>query len=235
MAYTRTQIRTQVLHHADAYGSSRWDATTAGAQGEVDQTIGRAFDRWWARILNAAPRYRWARRTPTTSSAGLIALSDLASGSGDSLERLYRVHGVVIANQRYEFAGHDVARYEQAHAIESSTGPRVWWRAGTSLYTLPAVTSTTVTGVWVSHRPQVIHRLTADSVDITFPEEYEDVGSWEAAADLLMKGAEETAASMECRAMAETLGSAMLADIARDHTGPMRIAYGDDPADWAGA
>lgn len=233
MAYTRAQIRTQVLNNADAVGSSRWDSATAGQQGETDQKIARAFDRWWARILNANPRYRHGHRTPTTSATGLIALTDLASGSADTLERLYRVLGVVIANVRYEFA-QDAARYEQAWAINAGTGPRVWWRSGAALYTLPAVASTVVTGVWVNHRPQFISALATDASTVTFPDGYEDVGNYEAAADLLMKGAEETGASLELRAMARSLGDEMLSDLARDSADPLRIAYGDASDDWAG-
>jgi hypothetical protein len=231
VAYTRAQVRTQVLQNADAVGSERWDSATAGAQGETDQKIGRAYDRWWARILAVNPRYRYAKRTPTTSAAGLIALSDLSSGSGDSAERYYRVLGVVIAQRRYEFTDAP-AQHEQAHAIDSGTGPYVWWRGGDSLYTLPAVASTVVTGVWVNHRPTAVHQLSADSVDVTFPDGYEDVANWEAAADLLMKGAEETGASIECRAMAQALGADLLADVQRDAAGPIRVQYGDDGSAW---
>ena len=226
---TRAQIRTRTLRRADAVGSPRWD-TTAGSSGEVDQILGLAFDKEWRRILNANRYYRYAKRTPTSNSSGRYVLSDLDSGSGDTVQRLYRIIKVVIDDILYKHSRFDL--WPQAE--DKGWSPRVWWREGDDVFALPKQASKAATGIYVNHIPARIDNLSADTVNITFPDGYEDIGCLEAAALILSKGGAETQASSELKALAEEMRADMLQDIARLSTEPLRFEPEDSAMDWAG-
>src|SRR3990167_965103 len=95
MSLTRAQYRTRIAQRMDATSSSRWDATP-GTGGEIDPILSHVFDREWRTILTHAPSVRIGTRTPTSNASGRYALSDLNSGSGDTLQRLFRIRSVVI-------------------------------------------------------------------------------------------------------------------------------------------
>lgn len=223
---TKTELRTDVLNLADAYGSPRWDATPGG---EVDRRIGMVHAREWKRILNAAPDYNITMYTPTTDPTGAIPFSVLTSGSGDTLQILYRVRSVWFNNARYDYV-------ESRNWLQSTIMPvydYVWYRSGSNMM-IPHVPNTTATGIFVNWYPQRFDQLAGETSVVSLPPDYDDCFSYEAAAALLTKGAAEIEAAQELRAYADTLRQDLLADIARISTDPATVQYGDSPLDWGG-
>lgn len=227
------QIRTRVLQLADAEDSTRWDDA---AGGEVDSHIGVIQDREWKRILNVNPYIRLARRQPTTTSTGYISGTDLDSGSGDSTQRKYRVIAVVINNAVYE----EMQFREWVTGSKGSNiGPTgVWYWEGDDIFSLPKQASFALTtggdGVWVSHLPCRQENLATESSTFTFPDGYEDVVAFEAAALLLLKGGAETQAAVDLQRQAELLRQDMLQDFARRSLKAQKFQYADLSFDWGG-
>lgn len=230
MSFTRAQYRTRTIRIADAAGSTRWD-DTAGATGEIDQLLGKWHDYCWRRILNSNPYYRMSKRQPTSDSSGFYALSDLSSGTADSVERFYRVVDIIINNRRYPFEQR-VQDHLLAETVDGSTGYYAY-RRGDYLVALP-LTPSQVADVWVNHLPTRIDNLSADSVNVTFVDGCEEIISTFAAADMLRKGGAEASAAEYLRATAEADLDTMLQDVARTSIEPLRIQYPDSAQDWSG-
>lgn len=212
---------------ADAVGADRWDDT---AGGEVDLHIGTAMDREWKRILNAAPYYRVGRRTPTSSSTGYYALSDLDSGSGDSAQRLYRVIAFSVDSVIYE-----ETRLDQ-YLIPDTSSPQpnyLWYFEGSNILALPIQASKQATVV-VNYLPTRFENLATDASTVDFPDGYENVLVCMGAALLLMKGGAEAQASQTLEIQAEELRADMLQDLMRRSMAPVRMRYNDNAWDWAG-
>lgn len=231
MAVTRAQLRTRIVEKADATNSNRWD-TTGG--GEVDQMAALVADREWRRILNANQFYQMARRQPTSDSDGYYLASDLASGSGDTLQRLYRVLKVMIDQIVYEEGQFDM--YVGGMINTLTPGPYyLWyWEDATKIAALPVQASHQATGIWVNWIPQKIDQLSADSIAIGFPDGYEDIVAWETAAMMLMKGGTEAPAAAALKILAEEMRQDMLQDLARLSTKSKRMQYNDTFQDWGG-
>lgn len=227
MSLTKSQLRSRVIQLADAVGSQRWETTPGG---EVDQHIGIAMDREWKRILNANPYYRVARRTPTSDANGYYAVSDLSSGTGDATERLYRVIAFAVDNVVYEEGRLSDYLLPNAGAVQPNY---VYYFEGTQLMALPK-TASKAADVVVNWLPQRHDQLAGESSGLDFPDGYENVIAWSAAAMLLNKGAVEAGAAQVLEYQAEQLRQDMLQDLARRSTNPIKLRYADDRSDWAG-
>lgn len=229
----RSSLRTRALQLADAVSSSRWDSTTTGATGEVDQHMGIVHSREWRRILNAAPYYRVAKREPTTDSTGRIAISALTSGSGDDAERFYRVLLLSVNDiPMKEVQGAD-AFMSTLTATGSSLADGVWFRQGDYLI-VPNAISQTNCDVWVNHLPTRVDNLANDSSTVVFPDDYEDILAYEIAAILLSKGAAEVDAAAALKALAEDMRRDLLQDVARISGKPLVMAFPDSASEWGG-
>lgn len=230
---TRAQLRTDALRIADAYGSPRWD-DTAGATGEIDRKGGAVHAREWKRILAVQPYYRVAKRTPTTDADAKFLWSALSDTSSiDSEERVHKVLAFSFHGAPYEDHTHRARELFLQVAAGSSMPRRVWYRQGDYVY-VPDSASTTATGVWVNHTPTPLHRLSGDDVAVVLPDDYDDILATEWAAALLMKGGEETQASMELRAEARVLRADFMADLESMGLGPITMQYDDTPGEWGG-
>lgn len=233
MGITRSSLRTRSLQLADAVSSSRWDSTTTGASGEVDQHMGIVHAREWRRILNAAPYYRVSKRTPATDASGQILISDLSSGSGDSQERFYRVLLLSVDDvPMREVQGKD-AFMSTLTTTGSSLSDGVWYRQGDYLV-VPNAVSRTNCDVWVNHLPTRADNLTGDAVTVVFPDDYEDILAYEIASILLSKGAAEVDAAAALKALAEDMRRDLLQDVARISGKPLVMGFPDSAAEWAG-
>lgn len=222
---TRAELRTDALNIADANGSGHWDDS---AGGEVDRRGGIVHAREWKRILNAAPWTRTAQRTPTADASGRVLLSTLSDTSApDAKERLFRILVVAFDNRAYE----EVDAKSYVLAAVNGQARRCWYRDGSYLVA-PDAASLTATGIWVNHTPTPLHKLSADAVTVELPDDYDDVLAYEWAAMLLTKGAAETQAAAELKALAEEMRAELLADLARVSTKPLAFGYGDHPGDW---
>ena len=227
MAYTKAQYRAAALAEADATGSSRWDTTAS--TGEVDRKLGLVFDREWKNILNVNPYYRAQKLTPTTSSTGRIAISDLTSGSGNTIRRFYRILGIMRNNTVY-----DPAELRENLLAESLNAQSfTFQREGTDIFLLPKEVSVQFE-VWVNWIPQRTDKLSADGDTIDFPEEYEELLRYAGAAALLLKGGTETAEAQWLKQEAKEIREEMLQDIGRLSIHPNFVKHPDLAIEWGG-
>lgn len=227
MALTRAQYRQRILRDMDAVSSGRWDQT---AGGEVDQKLGVVFDQNWRRILNANRYYRIAKYTPTSDADGKYAISDLSVTGTDTDKRMYRVLAVAIDNVVYS----EGEFIDNVLSLTNQPNYRVWWRDGLYLQAIPLAASKTADGIWVNYIPTRPENLSDDSVAVDFPDGYEQILVWEAAALLLSKAGAESGAGAELRELAAELKQDMLQDISRFSTKPMKMRYEDEAGEWGG-
>lgn len=232
MSYTKSTLRTAVLKKADAIVGSTvspfFDVTAS--TGDVDRTIGMVFDREWRRILNANQYFRIQKVTVSTdASTGRIALTSLNSGSADTLKRMYRILTVVKGNIPYQ-----QVEYKDMPLAESlGAFPYSWYQEGTNIFPLPKELSASF-DIMVNYIPQRPDKLSGEGITVDFPEEWEELIVFEAAAWLLVKGGNETKAAAELRAGAEDIRNDMLEDVSRLSTNPDRMRFADHPFTWGG-
>jgi hypothetical protein len=236
MSFTRAQYRTRILRRMDAGSaggnSGRWD-TTAGAGGEVDQVMGFVYDKEYRRILNANAYYKSQIVQPVADTAGKFTITDLTTGTGDALKRLYRINSVILNSAVYQ----EVDPRDYIIAPVFNVGWKIWYRRGDFIYVIPVEPSKVTSGTdgfVVSYIPQRIDNLAADGSAVDFPDGYEEIICLEAAAFLLAKGGAETQTTAEFRAMAESLRQDMLSDIARLSNRALSMKFPDFSFDWGG-
>lgn len=223
--WSRTTYRDQTRNQADARSSERWSDT------DVNYALGLVHMREWKRLLNANPYLRFATRTVTQDTSGQIALSSLDGGSGDALERAYRVLDVAQDSRVYdEVSFRDVPT---ATTLTTANVLRSWYRIGNLLQCLPVESGASMT-VWVNHTPTPIDRLSSDTVNAEFPRDYELLIAYETAAWLLVKAGSETDSAQALQQMAEQIRQDMLGDLARTGIQPLQMRYPDTRHQWAG-
>jgi hypothetical protein len=216
-----------VLEAADAVGSPRWD-TTPGT-GLVDRHLGIVHKKEWKRILNAAPFYRVQSYTPTADDAGRIPFTALSDTTTPNARKdFYRVLQVAFNN----VALREVSPKDAYLAGVGSGNPYpfqygIWYRDDAGLI-VPGYANVQATAIHVNHTPTRVDLLTEDTSTVEFPDDYEDILVYEGAARVLAKGAAETGAAAELKAMAE--------EDRRDMTqgGPWVMQFPDIAAEWGG-
>ena len=222
--YTQTELTAAIKEIMHAETTTKWtDAVIQGIAGLV-------FDREWKNILNANKHFRMQKVQATSSaSTGYIAKSDLDTGSANTTKRFYRVLGV-IKNERF----YDPAEWSDIPLGEYlGSAPYVWYPQDTNIVPLPIEKSSTF-DVWVNYIPVSPDALAAGSDKITFPEDYEEILKWEAAAWLSTKGDEETQAAITFAAFADRIRADMLQDITRLSTEVDRMKFPDSASEWGG-
>lgn len=216
-------MRTRVKALADATSATRW--TTA----HIDDTIGRVHTSGWRRILNANNTYRCAERSVTTSSTGAVPFSSLSSGTGDNVERFYRVLGIRAGNLVYK------EEPTRDWLLGSATGegpPQGWYFANQSVI-IKNKPSTSVS-IWVNHLPVAFNSISGDGVAVVWPTDYEDCLCYDAAAELLAMGGMEIGPANDLKRMAEAWWADMLGDLERLSVNPTLMQYADDAMDYGG-
>lgn len=224
MAKTRAQMIELTRQYMDAVGSERWSDSL------ITTVLGRVFDREWSNILSAAPYYTFATRSVTQDSNGQFTLASLDSGSGDSLQSMYRILNVSDGNSNYS-----ETRYQDVPlATTANYYPMfgyAYYLAGTHVQCLPIASGVAMT-VGVNYKPTNLADLSADSVAITFPNNAELLIVYHAAAELLNKGGAESTAAQTLLRMADTERADLLDDLRRRTINPTRMAYPDVRGDW---
>ncbi|HUT86466.1 MAG TPA: hypothetical protein VMX15_00060 [Candidatus Heimdallarchaeota archaeon] len=228
MSLTRLQYRERIVREMDAITSGRWDQT---AGGEVDQKLGVVFDQNWRRILNANRYYRIVKRTPTSDADGKYAISDLSDlSSPDSAKRLYRVLALAVEDVVYE----EVAFIDNILTTVHQQNYRTWWREGEYIQCTPVLANKVASGIWVNYLPTRPENLSDDAQAVDFPDGYEQILIWEAAALLLSKAGAESGAGAELKDLASELKQDMLQDLTRFSTKPMQMIHSDEAGEWGG-
>jgi len=216
----------QTREYMDAVGSDRWSDDL------IKTVLNGVFDAEWSNILNAAPYYKFAERQVTTDADGLIPLSDLDAGGGDSQQNWYRILSVSDGNVLYE-----QTRFQDVPLATTTnylpTYPRLYYIAGDNVQILP-VSSNLALYIYVNYKPTSISDLATTASIPDFPNNSHLIVIWEAAAQLLLKGGAETSAANDLRALASIERTTLLDDIRRRTINPTRMSYPDLKWDWAG-
>lgn len=228
MSLTKAQLRTKVLEAMDATGFAwRWDTEPGG---EVDFWIGQAHDAEWKSALDSSSFYRIGRRTPTSDSQGRYVITDLNSGSGDNIERLYKVIAVCIDNVVYK---EDRMKNFIQTSVNGVLEPwYIWWFEGGYIRALPTQASKTATVVVVNHIPVRFDQLSAEDVTVDWPDGYENILIWSSAIALLNKGGTESLAAAPLQALLQPARLAMNDNLARRSIAPTQMQYNDASSDW---
>lgn len=233
MPWTRLQYQTAVRDAADATSASRWSAT------EVSNALDLSFAAEWKRLLNVNRFLRMSRRDVTTDSDGRITVASLDSPNpltGDSQERFYRALAVLGDSGATRYEKCEFADVPTALATGAGNGlntGRQYYRSGTYFQLLPKSASAAI-WVWVNHIPTKPSGLSGDGVNVTFPEDYELIVAWEAAAMLLMKGATEVGAAAALQQLAEQKRQDMHGDLGREDDIPTFMRAVDSRGAWDG-
>lgn len=223
---TPATLIAETREYMDAVNSGRWSDNL------IETVLTAVFESEWSNILNAAPYYRFGKRTVTTDADGKFSLSDLDVNSGDTSERWYRILSVTDGNYLYQQTRfQDVPLATTANYLPSH--PKLFYIAGNDVQILPVASGVEMT-VYVNHKPQAISDLLDNGTSVVeFPQFSHLILVWEAAAQLLLKGGAETSAAVDLKQLARQERESLLDDIRRRTINPTLMAYPDQKSDWA--
>lgn len=237
MTMTRGELTDAAREFADAVDSPRW------SDANIQRLLG--LNQWTelGKLLNVNNQYYLnggdGLLTVTQDANGQFNWSDLTTGSGDSVKTVYRVltlgqpsggNGAGTSGPLYY---REVPYIRFPNPQPSTSLPYVWYRIGSKVQILPAVSGQQLTAV-VNYRPCRIEDLSSDDVDVPFPDGYELMLAYLAAANMLDKGGAESGAANVLLANAASIRDDMMLDLGRMSIQP-KIAYAtDDPNDWGG-
>jgi hypothetical protein len=227
VSYTRTELEAQIAEQLDAVNDPRYTNTTTLIRPVLDAVTRRG----WARILNANRYVRFGKRTVTTDGEGRVPLFDLDHDSGDDKERFYRVLAVAKGTIRYT-----PAEFMDAPLAETAAPTSLRYtfeRQGNNILFLPVEAGAEMT-VWVNHLPPRPSQLSAGTVAVVWPEDYELILVYEVAARMAAKGAAEQSATVWFQRLADDLWGDLLSDLARFTTDPITMGASDTAAEWGG-
>lgn len=238
MSLTRAQLIVETKNAMDSVGSNRWGTDT------ILRHLDLVFRSGWRSILDENAYYTFAERTVTTDAQGRFALTDLNSGSGDSLETFYRIltdpngwggiwggtSGARLAYGEAEPA--DLSIPATIDAVPDSSLAGRWVRNGNYIQTWPRQSQQLT--VRCNFRPQQISALSADDVVPTWPLDFEMWLPYAAGAFMLNKGGAETEGGAVLQALADDVWASMMHDVGRISTKARSFLMPDSAAEWAG-
>ena len=230
-ALTINQLVTQARRTMDAVGSDRW------SDQELVDTLTYVYDANWARLLQAAPYYRFQSIPVTTATNGTFPLSSLSTGTGNNQKNFFRILSVNDGNVQYS-----ETRYQDVPlGTTSAYMPylrKFYYLAGTNYQILP--TGSVALNVVVNYKPTSLRDYVDDGatdkwdIPIDWPENNEDVLLYELSARSLMKGGESIATANTFLQMSNAQLADLLDEIRRRTINPTRMSYSDIAADWSG-
>lgn len=228
---TINQLITQTRRMMDAVGSDRW------SDEEIVDALSYVFDAEWARLLQAAPYYRFQTVVITTTAAGTFPLSSLSTGAGNSQKNFFRILSINDGNVQYQ-----ETRFQDVPlGTTSAYMPylrKMFYLAGTDYQVLPSGSVTL--NVVVNYKPTSLRDYVNDGatnkwdIPIDWPENSELLLVYEAAGRSLMKGGESLQTASAFLKMSGDERADFLDEIRRRTINPTRMAYPDLASDWGG-
>lgn len=225
---TRTQLISDTRQFMDAVGTDRWGDPL------ILSVLDSVFDGEWSNILKASPYYRVGTRSVTTDANGRFDLSALASGSGNSAERLYRIMTVTDGTYLYgETRFQDVPLGTSLGISSYNFNDKLFYLFGQQVQILPPVPNLALT-ITVNYKPPVPSALADDGDTVDFPDDAHLILVWEAAGRLLGKAGSEAASAQVLFDLAKSDRETLLSDLQRRTTQPLYLSPVDDARDWGG-
>jgi len=215
---TKLESRTMVRQLIDDPNAARW------TNGNLDMLIQMVIDLKWSRILEHSSKMLVQTDTiaaADVTSPGYISMAPSGLG-GDLSQRLFRIHQVARAGKVFNLADY-LGQFIEAN-LEVSVGEQGFFIRGEQLWLVPLDATTDVEVVY-SYRPAVFTTLGEGDL-VIWPDGYELVWIWEAAAAAMEKGAAEDSRFLQERSdegLKDLLGAASRITIA-----PNRVIVADD-------
>lgn len=214
MTWTPALYTTNTLALAEGENAGRFTAGYTSAQLDL------AYARAWRRIVDKEPGYRVTRNVVTLDVNASIQTAALPPilGSGGGTDRFHRMLDPNVV-MKLRLNTQNDKLYDLV--VNGST------------VTFPAA-GPSATGVicWVNTIPQSFLNVPTDgTVQVPFPDGYELLVCYWAAAFILSKGAVETGAATQLLAFGDSILSDLLQDI-RGSTKPQTFSSGDRLQDW---
>jgi hypothetical protein len=228
MSLTRAQLTTQTRNVMNAVSSGQW------TDAEIQDWLGLAHWQEYANLLNAINTYTLQQVSVTQDVNGQFALSALSTGTGDTAKNFYRILALAqpaTSSGVYQFFYQQTKFQMYPNPQPNTAMPYVWYRFGSYIQVLPVQQGIGLT-VSVNYRPPRVNQLSTDSIAVDFPDGYEPILSWRAAALALRKGGSEVPAANEMDRMADEMRALMLMDLGRTGTQPTIAGALDDISDW---
>lgn len=216
---TRAELLLRARQHANAEDSDRWDDTT-----ELLPLADAVVRREWGFILDAAPEARVARRTPTSTSAGVITAADLSAAG----ETYYRILSVQRDGVLYGLT--DVRESPLALEMTGALVRRyMLWNDGIKVFPTDAAQHV----VYVNHYPTLPSSL-ASGDTVTLPAGYDIVAELMLGAEMLEKAGADDKGGAVLRARAGAFRGELLGELQRKHGGPVSFVPDGDGSEWGG-
>lgn len=229
---TRGQLISDTREFMDAVGpsgqvSGRWSDAL------MKTVLNQVFDSEWDLLLDAVPDYTFAMRTVTTDTVGVVQLSALSTGSGDSQQNYRRILSVSDGNILYaQTRFQDVPLATTTNYLP--TYNRLYYLAGQTMQILP-ISSGLQLYVSVNYKPTALLDLASDSSVVDYPENNHLVLVYAGASQLLRKGGSESSEAQVLARMADEERATVLDTLRRRTINPTRMAYPDLRYEWGGA
>lgn len=212
----------------NAVGSGQWSDLI------LRRWVGVAHHAEYADLLNANRFYTSQQVIVAQDANGQVPVVNLSTGYGDSAQRFYRMLSVSqnAGNTATVQFFYRQSSYEQFPNPQPNTSlPYVWYRMGDNIQILPVASGQQIvfTTNW---RPTRADKLASPQSTITFPDDYEDLIPWRAAAMALAKGGSEVDAAKSVLDVYQPLHDSMMLDLGREGTWPIVARAFDQAEDW---
>ncbi len=231
---TVQELIDQTREIMNATNSTQWSDAT------LRSWCGMSHWQLWANILNANRYWKFQQVGLTQDSSGLLNISGLNVGSGDSKTYFYRV--LSVANPQVASGASSAAvqffyrqaRYEDFPNPQPNTSlPYIWYQRGAQLQIMPIAAGQLMT-ITTNYRPPNPSQLATVNSTVDFPDGYEALIPWRACQLALLKGGSETQAARDLKRMADDMEAQMLMDLGRISKWPIVAEAFDDASAWGG-
>lgn len=228
MAWTKATYLTRTRDWMDATGSDRWSDSF------LYSLLDMVFRDEWQGLLDTNPYYRFAKRSVTTNSTGVFAISATDSGSGDTKQNTYKIITLTDgANTVYRETDFRQVPLALSGTEDYLSYDRQYYLIGDEVQILPQTGSLSLQ-VGVNWLPTSFDDLAGTSSTVDFPTGHENLLALSAAAMALAKGGAETQSTGDLLALAQQRRQALYADVSRRTGNPTFMQFPDSAMTWGG-
>jgi hypothetical protein len=228
MAWTKATYLERTRDWMDAQNSDRW------SDNFLYSLLDMAFRDEWQGMLNTDPYYRFAKRSVTTDSDGVFAISATNSGGGDTAENTYKIITLTDgANTIYRETDFRQVPLALSGTEDYLSYDRQYYLIGESVQILPQTANQSLQ-VGVNWIPTSFDDLASSASTVNFPTGHENLLALVAASMALAKGGAESQAAGDLMTLAKQRREALYGDISRRTGNPTFMQFPDNAQAWGG-